>query len=431
MRFAAGLVVLAAVGGVARFAYVELVAPHHRVFTDSAWYFVQARNIRTGLGYLDIGRQYAAANAHASAFDLRPTAFWPPAYPTFLAGWQWVFGPAVLTSQLAGCALGALTVVLVGLLGRAVAGPTVGLVAAALATCSPFLLAVDGSLMSEALVVPLALVVLLLVQHARERPNATRWCAVGVALGVTALAREDSLLLFVLAVVPAAVLTRRPARDVLRWLALVVVTAALVLAPWVVRNARSVGTPEIATLSPATGLAGSNCAETYAGASIGSWSHRCTRPERGWTMPEDRYARLLRDEATRYALAHVDRWPAVVAARVGRVWGVWDPRDQVDRETAETRNRTWQWITWFVSLPLLALAGVGLWLLRRARAPIAVLVAPIALATVVAVAGYGNTRFRAVAEATLLVPVAASLLALTCRLRAGRVEIDADAVGSG
>ena len=34
----------------------------------------------------------------------------------------------------------------------------------------------------------------------------------------------------------------------------------------------------------------------------------------------------------------------VGAARVARLWGLWDPVDQVDRESLETRNRNWQYL---------------------------------------------------------------------------------------
>jgi 4-amino-4-deoxy-L-arabinose transferase-like glycosyltransferase len=424
--FAVGLASIVACGIAVRFAYVELVAPHHRIFTDSSWYYVQARNIRTGLGYISVGREFAAANHHPDAFAIRATAYWPPAYPTFLAAWQAVFGAAVQTSQLAGCALGGATIVLVALLGRAVAGRSVALVAAALAAFSPFLIAVDGSLMSETLGVPLALLVLLLAQRARERWSVLTWCALGVALGALALVREDTLLLFALAVIPAAVLAHRPVREVVLRLALALMMCTLVIAPWIVRNANSVGVAELATLSTATGVAGANCRQTYEGPSLGSWSWPCTNPERGWHMSEARYARLLRDQAARYAFAHVERWPAVVAARVARVWGVWDPRDQIVREAAETRNRSWEWGVWVLSLPSLALALFGLRVLRRQGRPIAVLLAPVALATIVAVVGYGNSRFRAAAEAALLIPVAAALLALARWCLRGRRALPGD-----
>jgi hypothetical protein len=410
--FVIGLASVVACGIVARLAYVELVAPHYRISVDSSWYYVLGRDIRTGIGYVDPGRQFAVADHHPEDFAIRATAYWPPGYPAFLAAWQAVFGSAVLTSQLAGCALGGATIALVALLGRAIAGRSVALLAGALAAFSPFLIAVDGSLMSETLAVPMVLLVLLIAQWARERPRLPAWCVLGAALGAAALVREDTLLLYGLVVVPAAVLSHRPAREVVLALAATLVMCVLVLAPWVIRNADAVGAAQLATLSPATGLAGANCRETYHGLSLGSWSWPCTNPERGWHMSEARRTRLLREEATRYALAHVDRWPAVVAARVARVWGVWDPRDQTAREAAETRNPKWQWGVWALSLPTLVLALFGLWVLRAQGRQIAVLVAPIGLATIVAVAGYGNSRFRAVAEAALLIPVAAALLAL-------------------
>ena len=73
-----------------------------------------------------------------------------------------------------------MTVALTGLIGRRIAGPRVGLLAAALAAISPILIAADGSMMAETVFVPLALGTMLLALHAAR--EATRGCGGGGAL---------------------------------------------------------------------------------------------------------------------------------------------------------------------------------------------------------------------------------------------------------
>ena len=142
-----GVIVL--VGAVIRAVYIERLAPSQHIFPDSFWYFAQARNLRAGHGYIDIARQLGVFNGHPDIAGERATAYWPPLFPIALAGWQSIFGESIRTSQLMGVAMGAATIVLAGLLGRAVVNRTVGLVAAALVAVSPFIIAVDGSLMSR------------------------------------------------------------------------------------------------------------------------------------------------------------------------------------------------------------------------------------------------------------------------------------------
>ena len=144
------------------------------------------------------------------------------------------------------------------------------------------------------------------------------------------------------------------------------------------------------------------------------------RSDLGHGMSEARYSDLLRRMGIEYALGHVDRWPLVGMARVGRVWGIWDPRDLTQREAFETRNLSWQRMAWPISLATLLLGCVGFGVLARRGRPIALLVAPVVMTTVLALATYGNSRFRTAAEPALLIGAAAALLAGYERLASGR-----------
>jgi 4-amino-4-deoxy-L-arabinose transferase-like glycosyltransferase len=410
-------------GVLVRVLYLEVVGPHTRLFADSGWYYAQAGNIRRGIGYVDIAREIGFWNGRAVPHGLRATAFWPPGYPTFLAGVQVLFGTTVFVSRVAGAATGAATIALTGLLGRSIAGARVGIVAAALVAVSPLLIAADGSLMSETLYVPLVVLALLLAHHARNRPTILSWCALGAAIGLAALVREDALLLVVFVMIPTAVLVRRPIREVASRFAVGAVVLVAVLAPWVVRNAVVVGQPTLSTVAASWVVAGANCASTYHGSSVGYWDGACTHPELGFRMSEVSYANRERTQGVSYALHHAGRWPAVVTARVARVWGLWNPSDQARLDHVESRNRAWQELMWPVSIVVLVLGILGLRVLARHGRQIAMLLAPIAMTTVLAAISYGNTRFRGPAECALAVGAAALLVHSWERWIGGRARV--------
>jgi 4-amino-4-deoxy-L-arabinose transferase-like glycosyltransferase len=405
------------IGLVVRVVYIQFVAPHSALMPDSGWYFWEAENLRHGLGYMyipppkfggNLDHDYRVVNGH-------PTAFWPPGYPVFLVVVQIVFGAALHTSQLAGVATGAATIVLTGLLGRATAGRRVGIVAALLVALSPLVIATDGSLMSDTLYLPLILLALLLAHRASTRPTGQSWCALGAAIGVATLVRQDALLLIVFAAVPAAVLSRLRVRRLLPRLALGLGTLLLVLTPWVLRNAIVMHATTVSTHSASTAIAGSNCALTYAGPELGWWDHRCTHPEFEGRMSEARYSSKITHLGVSYALAHASRLPVALSARFGRVWGLWTPVDTARRERFESRDFRWQMFAWAVSLCTLVLGLAGWRTLSKRGRPITLLVGQVAMTSVIAVGSYGNTRFRGPAECALAIGAAALIVSLTAK----------------
>src|SRR5689334_21270284 len=120
--FAVGLAALVVAGVLARWVYIEHFAPSTRFFDDSIWYYLQATNIRTGIGYVNIYRQLAGLAGHPEQAGVFATAYWPPLFPAFLAGIQEVFGVSMRTAQEGGLLTGAATVLVSGLLGRAIGG---------------------------------------------------------------------------------------------------------------------------------------------------------------------------------------------------------------------------------------------------------------------------------------------------------------------
>ncbi len=407
-RFAVRLAAVA-VGALAmRVGYV-LALGHRIAFgLDALWYELVAGTIASGDGYVDPATFYRTGVAV-------PTAFRPPLYPGFLAVVSEGFGGTRTTFQVAGCLLGTLTVVLVGLLGRRVGGPTVGLCAAALAAGYPVLVAIDASNMSEALYVPLVAGALLAAFSAIERPTAWRWALLGVLVGAGALTRADGVVLVPALLVPAALRTRVvPSRRLLLG-GVAVIAFALTLAPWLVRNQVRIGRPALATLDGATVLAGANCDATYGGAKLGSWEHGCTRRAAEGRLGEVALSDELQGDAVRYALDHKARLPLVAAVRFLRLWGAYDPLGEARQERVESRIYHWQVLSWATYVPVALLAVYGTIILVRRRVAILPLVAVMAAVTATGVLAYGKARLRATAEPALLVAASVAVVHLAHR----------------
>ncbi len=399
--FGVRLAFVVAAAATTRVAYDLVVLRHLHLGIDSTWYFLEGGVIR---------QEHAYADPAVFATSRAATAAWPPLYPVFLALVRVFAGDSIRAAQLSGVVTGCATVALTGLVGRRIAGPGTGLLAAALAAASPLLIAADGSVMSETLFVALALATLLCALAAGGSRRVWPWVVVGAGAGLAALTRAEGLLLIPFVVLPVALYAfRDAARRALLATAVAGATVVVVVAPWVARNAQRVDEPTIANVSSSTAIAGANCRQTYGGDALGSWDFACIRNERRRVLTEAEWTSEIRREGLRYARAHTSKLPVVGVARVARLWGVWDPRDQVDREQLETRRRSWQYFVAVTGIVTLVLGIVGLMGLGRAGRPIEGLVGLLALVFVMALATYGNTRFRTTAEPALLVGVAAAL----------------------
>jgi 4-amino-4-deoxy-L-arabinose transferase-like glycosyltransferase len=395
-------------GGVAlRVLHVLAIAPSTSVFSDG-WYFQQvAQLVADGHGYV---------NPVDYLFHGRsiPTAAHPPLYTFVLAGARKVGIAGDEAQRSLGCLFGAITIVLVGLLGRRVGGRRVGLVAAALAATYPLLIAADGALMSETVYAPLVAGALLAAYRLVDRPTAARAAVLGLLVGLAALTRAEALLLIALLILPAA---RLLGERRLRLVAAATLAAVCAVAPWTIRNWTTFDRPVLVSTNDGPTIAGSNCRATYYGDAIGDFRTGCIGPvARAGNEAED--AAAYRRRGTSYAGDHLGRLPVVVAARLGRIWGVYAPTDL--GPNAQNRRRAVQDLGLVVSYPLIALAIAGAVSLRRRREPLRILLAPVLLVTITAALTYGGLRLRQAAEPALVVLAAAGAAAAWSRLRDGR-----------
>jgi hypothetical protein len=131
-----------------------------------------------------------------------------------------------------------LAVPLTFLIGRRLAGPTAGLIAAAAVAIYPALLEYGGMLMSEPLATTLLAAAILAMLWAGDGERLRRWALPGALLGALALTRPEYL---GVAIVLAAVVFARGIgaewRRSLGQAAVLALGVALVVLPWTVRNA--------------------------------------------------------------------------------------------------------------------------------------------------------------------------------------------------
>ncbi len=146
---------------------------------------------------------------------------------------------------------------------------------------------------------------------------------------------------------------------------------------------------------------------TYHGPNLGYFDTACASP----ALPgnEAQQSAALRRRGLDYAEHHLGRLPIVLIARLARKWGLFHP---FQGSTAAGRNVTVSNIGVVLYYPLAVLAVAGAWALRRRRAELWVLLAPLVLASLTAAATFGSLRLRYVAELPLVLLAAVGTDAL-------------------
>ena len=400
---------IAAISLAVRLLYALVVMANDPVTGDGGQYQLLAQVLADEERYLQPFR-------FVHLGEVVPTAEKPLLYPLLLALPGELGLRGLNVQHVVDCVLGALTVVLVGLLGRRAAGERAGLVAAAIAALYPMQVILSGSARSEALYAPLIAGVLLLAYRLLDGPSARRGLALGAVIGLATLTRSEALALLVLLVPPALWLI--PSGGRLRLGVAVLAGCLVVVGPWVARNWITFDRPALTTNEGGL-LLGANCDAAYFSELIGTWP--CfPDPPRSWGTNEAEISSRFRSQAIDYAQEHSGRVPAVVAVRVLRTWELWDPIDQAELEHGiSDRNLKAQQAGVLCLYLLVALAVYGGVLLRRRGQPLRILLAPIVLVTVVSALTYGSSRFRVAAELPVMVLAAVAVAELASRRRGG------------
>jgi len=423
-----GLITLLALA--VRLFYALHTEWNQHIWGDAFMYHYTANGIADGFGFQTwLPANILQPTRHIVA--LGPSADHGPLYPLYLAGFTIVGLRSFHAHMIASVLLGTASVFVVGLAARKVAGPRVGLVAAAIAAVYANFWVNDALVMSETMAIFLAAVLVLLAYRMWEQPSLSRVIAFGAVCGFAALARVEMLFLTPLVLVPFVVrrLGDRSWRQRLGVLAVAGAAAVLVMSPWVIRNMTTWKHPELLATGGGLSLMSGSCDAAYSGDVLGWWSPRCVSSmplPKGDASEQDQ---VWRNRALDYIGSHLDRLPVVALARVGRMWELYRPgspwgdvhRDQklaLDQVEGRTEKAARLALAQFYLLAPLAIAGaIVLW---RRRVTIAPLVALPITSTIMAVTAFGNTRYRAISEVAIVIFAAVAVDALVRRQIARR-----------
>jgi 4-amino-4-deoxy-L-arabinose transferase-like glycosyltransferase len=354
---------------------------------------------------------------------------------------------------LASCLLGVAAVVAVGLVGRKIAGDRAGLIAAGIAAVYPQLWINDGMLVSESLYALVIAVTLLFAYRLWASRSWSDALWLGVIIGLAALTRPEAVFLVPLFGIP--LLFSRKTAAGKRWLTVFIMGIAclVVILPWWVRNLTVFEKPTFLATGNGIVFQVSNCDGTYSGQFLGYWDITCLTagapPQNaqqreilhGTSVPGLAYlhARDPRDDSVLdtearnkgfdYIKAHLSRVPVVVAARIGRIWGVFRPRQEVNFDIFFERRGKWpSWAGAYMYYALLPFAVYALVVMRRRRIPISPMIAIFALVTFTVALAMGITRYRVGADVALTILGGVAVDALILRFRRNRTStLDADA----
>jgi len=407
-RFRRWLAAIAGFGAAWRLVYLFAVKIDDPLrLNDSFYYSIQAGRNSEG----DWFRENLGAGAGAEHGPLTSLYLTP-----------WSIGDwGVAQQRFAITLLGIAAVPLVGLLGRRLAGPIVGLVAAAIAAVYPNLWVNDSVVMSESLAVFLVTAALLVAVALEGRATAGRSAVLGGLIGLAALTRSE---LALLAPMFAALVwwrggTARRGRALAAG-ALLAASLATV-APWMIYNLARFERPVLMSTNDGTTLLGANCDQTYY-VDIGGWDLRCLDPvplREG--VDASIRAEQRRDIAVDYVRDHLGRVPLVVLARLGRSVDLYGLASLVDLDVGEEKA---EWAVW-IGIVMFWLLAVAAWFGWRRLAADGGgqrwWLVPLPLTVLITTAlFYGAHRIRAPAEPVLVVLAAVGVVAVAGRLRDSR-----------
>ncbi|HEX5444108.1 MAG TPA: glycosyltransferase family 39 protein [Pirellulales bacterium] len=396
-------------------------------------YIERHHEIRDPDGYGDVA--WRIYNDHSIAIHSArigmtwATAARPPLYPLVLSSAHFLGLEPYRVAALLHAALAMLTVWGVWHLGRLwELRPGVTLIAGALVTVDPILLAQSTQLMTETMATALATLTLV-AWTCFARAKTIPW-AIGAGLlgGLSVLCRPEFLawvalcaLAYPLVMAPP----RRFARLAILWAALVAT-----LAPWAVRNYRLLGAPVVATTHGGVTLLLANNPRFYAhlrDAPWGtSWDGRAIY-EQYFTHMYNRAAQLRyvdELEADRWAygqaLKNIRAEPAMFAwscvVRAGRLWNVLPHQLTPDEPLSRRGLRYAVAIGYAVEL---ALAGIGAWFLRKKlwRQPLVWSTLLVLSLTAVHAVYWSDMRMRAPLVPVVCLVAADALATLACGKR--------------
>jgi 4-amino-4-deoxy-L-arabinose transferase-like glycosyltransferase len=357
------------------------VPPRRCLFPDADIYLLLARAIRLGEPY------------QVSQWNIPHYALRTPGYPLFLAACEGLFGENLLVARLIQAGIGAGSAWLVYRLVARV-WPTeasrVAVWAAILAALEPYGAVLSILLLSEALFVPLMVAALAGIAGLWPAPGSAaqgvstpRAIITGAAIGAAILVRPSWALF-----VPALLLTwvvaseRSQRLQAIRGALLVCLGAAVVMAPWWIRNARIYGRFVPTAL--------------WAGPSLyDGLNPRATGASDMWFLDDPAIRQLneptqdatLLVDAWDFARAHPGRALELAAIKSARFWSPWPNAESLTAPAAS-------WASALITLPIYLLIIIGAWDSRHDLRSLALLLGPLVYFWILHMLFVGSVRYR-------------------------------------
>jgi 4-amino-4-deoxy-L-arabinose transferase-like glycosyltransferase len=327
--------------------------------------------------------------------------------------------------------IGAVGVLLVGLVARRVGGPAVGLIAAAIAALDPLWFQPGAAVMSESIYLVAIPAILLVAIGCVDHPGRIRFALLGGSCAVAVLIRSDALLFSVVLGVPLVLFISRSGRERLAFARCFLAGLALVLSPWLIRNEIQVGGVTLSDNGGGT-VAGSYCPPQLNPHlfNYGGFNGPCAEGATGFLVkevPPPNHARswteleinnALWSSTQPYIRAHLSALPSLALARIENTWGLARTTQNVYQGAIEGRVLSFERFGLELGRVLLVFELVGAVLLfRRSRARLYILMAPLVAVTIDSALFYGTTRFLALGLPSLTVLAALGLNAAVAWLR--------------
>ena len=340
--------------------------------------------------------------AHASAYR-------PPVYPAWVGVWYELLGANATRVAFVQSLLAATTVGLSWALARRLFGSIPAVATASIVALCPAIWEWFGLLYTEALAIPLVAATLVLFL---DRPPTPRLAAgLGALMGVGLLVRPTSVFLFA-GIAAAFVLAAGWRRGGLLTVACVGV-AALVIAPWTIRN--YVVSDGFVPLSVQDAAIAGSFNPISANDPDYPYAWQPYPPAvvdilDGPTLSDAEYRSQLIDLGTDYIADHpASLLEAFYWNGLSRFWDVRRPSRALDEVEFEGRSKALTSVGLAMHYVLLPLALVGLWRHRRRRSLVVpVVVLGLAASLVFTVAS--GTRYRAPLEPLIITMAVAAFV---------------------
>ena len=362
-------------------------------------------------GYWDLARHLVRGEDFA-IYNPPRYALRMPGFPLVMAGWMKLFGENVLGMRILLAFVGTGACWLVYLLGRELVDDSTGLVACFVAAISPMFIGFSVLLLSETLF-GLALLASLIAfaklakaDDAAIEPtpeslskNGTMLAVVaGLLSGAATLVRPTWMLvvpaLGLLYLMPVYLIPERNRKRRLGRVALVMTGLALALAPWTIRNAIVTG-----HFVPTTLWMGPSLYDGLSPQATGVSNMEFIEAD-GWygspDVSEYDADRHYRQAAVAFAREHPRR---ALELAVIKLWRFCNPFPNAEQFG--------QWTVWLgvglFELPVLFLALIGIWQVRRSSLCWALAAGPMLYFALIHTVFIGSLRYRLPAEYALLV----------------------------